>query len=106
MIILILAGLFALIFGKIAVTRRLALHGKFARLFGVALIILAIPLAMLVSGVFSFLLPSALLENKVLIRILDLIILISAAVGLVYPFKRWQDRSEESRGKPQNTKME
>jgi hypothetical protein len=49
MVVLILFGLFALIFGKVAITNTLRLEGKKARIYGAILIVLSIPLSFILS---------------------------------------------------------
>ena len=96
MLLLIVAGFVFLLFGRAQVSRNLSLRGKYARLFGLTLLIGAVPLARLVGVLATTLLPSSVLNNEILVMILNLILLIIIALGLAYPFKLWQDRSTET----------
>ncbi len=89
MFILILAGLFALIFGKITVTQSLALEGKYARLYGLVLLVAAWPVALFMSIILSLIFPTTLLQGPVGMA-LGFAIPIGIAIGFVVPFKKWQ----------------
>jgi len=86
MVLLILAGLFALIFGKITITKQLRLTGKKARIYGALLLVLSYPLlfitGLLLVPLFSFMPHSSFLET-----IFQLVGMSIVAVGLAIPFR-------------------
>lgn len=92
MIALILAGLFALAFGKLSITRSLVLRDKYARLYGVALLVAAVPISATAAMLVGALLPGVVAANGPLAMIISLAISIVTAVGIAVPFHRWQQR--------------
>jgi len=87
MILLIIAGLFALIFGKIVITKKLRLTGKNARIYGGLLIALSIPYAIFMGILLGSLLPTSILENNYAKPIINLVLLLVIAIGLAIPFR-------------------
>ncbi len=89
MVILALAGLWALAFGRIRITSSLSLEGRRARFYGLALLVAALVYGLLggvVAGVIAGLAP-ALAANEVLGMVARVGILIAIIVGLVPLFR-------------------
>jgi uncharacterized YccA/Bax inhibitor family protein len=98
MVLLILAGLFALAFGTLSITRTLVLRDKYARLYGVALIVAALPVSAIATALVGAVMPGVVADNGPLAMIISLAVCIVTAVGLAVPFHRWQQR--ENAGVP------
>ena len=92
MIALMLAGLFALAFGKLSITSSLVLRDKYARLYGVALLVAAIPISAIAAMLVGAVLPGVVADNGPLGMIISLAICIVTAVGIAVPCHRWQQR--------------
>ena len=92
MIALMLAGLFALAFGKLSITSSLVLRDTYARLYGVALLVAAIPISAIAAMLVGAVLPGVVADNGPLAMIISLAICIVTAVGIAVPFHRWQQR--------------
>jgi hypothetical protein len=89
MLLLALAGLWALVFGRITITNSLSLEGRRARYYGVALLVAA-----LVYGVFGGLigmavadLAPALAANEVLSMVVRFAVILAIILGLVPVFR-------------------
>ena len=95
MIITLIAGLWALISGKISVAPKLSLKNKYARFYGLTLFILAIPVA----WIFGYLTPFVCFHfhivktSKTIVTLIDLVYQINILLVLAYSFKKWQDKS-------------
>jgi hypothetical protein len=87
MILLIIAGLYALIAGRITITKGLRLVGKNARIYGGVLIAISIPYLIFASILLSIILPANVLSNDYAKPIINLILLVIIAVGLAIPFR-------------------
>ena len=89
MVILALAGLWALAFGRITITSSLSLEGRRARFYGLTLLVAALVYGLL-GGVVAAVLASfapALAAHEVLGMIVRVAIIIAIAVGLVPLFR-------------------
>jgi hypothetical protein len=89
MVILTLAGLWALAFGRITITSSLSLEGRRARYYGLALLVAALVYGLLggiVASVIASLAPT-LAANEVLGMVTRLGFLIAIIVGLVPLFR-------------------
>jgi hypothetical protein len=89
MVILALAGLWALLFGRIAITGSLALEGRRARWYGLALLVASLVygvLGGLVGGVIASVAPS-LAANGILVTIARVGLIAAIIVGLVPLFR-------------------
>lgn len=95
MVLLIIAGLFALIAGRITIAPKLRLAGKKARTYGMLLLILSIPYSSAVYFVMTKFFPAistaSPFNNQLFLPSLDIIIRlllnILAVVGLAVPFR-------------------
>jgi hypothetical protein len=87
MLLLIIAGLYALIFAKITITKKLRLRGMRARSYGVTLIILSFLAPKILSYLLNHLLSPAILFNAYFMIIINLVCSISIAVLLAILFK-------------------
>ena len=94
MVLLIIAGLFALIFGKIGITKEFHLVGKKARIYGVLLMVLAVPYSYVITKVLVYLLPASLLFSSYSKPIIDLILGLAIVIGLAIPFKEKKRKIE------------
>lgn len=92
MILMMLAGLYALIAGRIAVSRTLALKGRHARIYGVVLLVSAIPVSVALSVLVAAVLPAGVLANDTLALVINLAAVVAVVLGITVPFQRWQDR--------------
>jgi hypothetical protein len=89
MIFLAIAGLWALVFGRITISGSLSLEGRPARYYGVALLVIA-PIYGLLGGVAAAVMAGvapALAANEVLGMIVKFAVLIAIIVGLVPVFR-------------------
>jgi hypothetical protein len=90
MLVLALAGLWALAFGKITVTGRLSLEGRRARYYGLTLLVAAVVYGV-VGGLVSTLIAStapALAANDVLGVLVRFGIVAAIIIGLVPAFRK------------------
>lgn len=85
--LVILAGLYAIIFKKLSLTRNLSLVEKKARIYGISLILLFIPYRIITSIIISFIVPAAVLTNVYVKHGLGLILSLIFIFLLVIPFK-------------------
>ncbi len=90
MVLLIIAGLYALIAGQITIIKSLRLVGKNARIYGGILIAVSIPYSLFASILLSIILPASVLNNDYARPIINLILLVIIAVGLAIPFREKQ----------------
>lgn len=86
MLLMAAAGVWALAFGGITITSRLALYGRPARLYGATLIGVAV-LLFLLGPLLERITPAALLENDAARIAVNALIGIAVIVGLVFPFR-------------------
>jgi hypothetical protein len=86
MILMFLAGLWALLLGRITITGSLALEGRRARLYGATLIAVGL-LLFLLGPLIERALPVSLLENDAARMALNAVIAGAVIVGLVFPFR-------------------
>jgi hypothetical protein len=93
MIVIIGAGLCALIFGRIPIWRGWTLREKFARAYGAALLILCLPVVLLYSTAVTLIWPESIIEEEVITKIADLVFLVIFLLVTAYPFKKWQEVS-------------
>lgn len=94
MLIYILAGLYAIIVKNIALGRQLRISGRHAKLYGIVLLVGCIPISTITSVTTIFLLPEAITGISIVMRLIDALIAIAIAVGLIYPFALRQRREE------------
>lgn len=87
MLLLALAGLWAVWRGSITITESLSLQGRPARLYGVTLLALAVAL-LLLSPVLERVTPDMLLGNAAARLAVSAAIVAALMVGLVFPFRR------------------
>jgi protein-S-isoprenylcysteine O-methyltransferase Ste14 len=87
MILMIMIGVVVLVVGKLKLTRSLVLVGKRARMYGLALIITAIPFALIVGGLIAVMIPESILAHPAWGRIINYTLLISYLVLLALPFR-------------------
>jgi hypothetical protein len=89
MLLLALAGLWALVFGRITITRSLSLEGRRARFYGVTLLVAALVYGVVggfVAAVVAGLAPG-LAANEVLGMVVKFAFLAAIIVGLVPLFR-------------------
>ncbi len=86
MFLLVLFGLFAILFGKVAITKSLRLEGKRARIYGLLLIVLTIPYGFVMSAILSPILPVALAAGRGKV-IVDMFLVLLLAVLLMLLFQ-------------------
>lgn len=100
MILLILVGIVVLVVGKVSITRSFRLTGRRARLYGVALIALAIPLTVLFRWVAPPLLSAIHLDNAVGYRIANFVFLASVLIVPALGFKSMEpsNKSQDATG--------
>ncbi len=87
MLILIIAGLYALIVGKLTITKNLRLSGKNARIYGVLLLVLCIPYALFATLLLTLIVPASILANAIVARVIDLGVILIIAISLAVPFR-------------------
>lgn len=87
MLLLVVAGLWAVWRGSITITESLSLQGRPARLYGVTLLALAVVL-LLLSPVLERVTPETLLRNAAARIAVNAVIVAALLVGLVFPFRR------------------
>lgn len=92
MVLMMLAGLFALLAGRITISRKLSLSGRYARFYGIALLVAAIPTSIVLSVLAAVILPSSALESSTVSLIVSVIGVVAVVVGLAVPFQKWQAR--------------
>ena len=97
MLLLIAVGIYAVVRQRISISRRLSLRGKAARSYGLSLIALAVPLAIIVNFVIRPILPAAILTNLLFLSIFNTACLAVIGLGLALPFLASQKASEASR---------
>ena len=85
--LVILAGLYAIIFKKITLTKNLSLVGKKARVYGIFLILLFIPYRIITAIIMSLIVPASVLTNVYVKHSLGLILSLIFIFLLVIPFK-------------------
>ena len=90
MLILAIAGLWALWRGSITITESLSLQGRPARLYGVTLLASAVVL-LLLSPVIARVMPETLVGNAGARIAVNAVIVAALVVGLVFPFRRRGD---------------
>jgi len=93
MVIMLIAGLWALLVGKISVAPKLTLHGKYPRIYGVALLLSFLPLSIMIGALLFWILPESMEVNEILMKVLNLMMMVLIVVGVAYPFKVWQEKS-------------
>lgn len=99
-IILILAGLWSLIFGRISFSRRLVLRGKYARYFGLTLLALTIPISRLLLSLLSVVPVESLGELRSVERGVSLASNIVISLLVALPFFKWQMAVLDGRADP------
>jgi len=87
MLLMAIAGLWAMWRGSITITESLSLQGRPARLYGVTLLVLAVVL-LLLSPVLERVTPEPLLRNAAARIAVNAAIVAALVVGLVFPFRR------------------
>jgi len=92
MILLILVGLFAVVAKRIRITHSFQLTGNRARNFGVTLIIGAIPATLALNLVIRPFLPRAILTDRVLLSLVNVVFLAVVLFGTAWYFR---DREEQ-----------
>ena len=90
MLLLAIAGLWAVWRGSITITESLSLQGRPARLYGVTLLVLAVAL-LLLSPVLERVTPETLFRNAAARIAVNAAITAALLVGLVFPFRRRGD---------------
>ena len=92
MVLMILAGIYAMAVGHIAVSRKITLKGRYARLYGLVLVVAAIPTSLVLSLLFAALFPTSTPVNDVYRMIINAVCLVAIIVVLTLPFQKWQER--------------
>ena len=87
MLLLVLAGLWAIWRGSITITESLSLQGRPARLYGGTLLAVAVVL-LLLSPVLERVTPEVLFRNAGARIAVNAAIVAALVVGLVFPFRR------------------
>lgn len=87
MLLLAIAGLWAIWRGSITITESLSLEGRAARLYGATLLAAAVVL-LLLSPLLARVTPEVLLRNDAARIAFNAMITVALAVGLVFPFRR------------------
>lgn len=92
MILLILFGLWAIISGKVVLTKNIRFIGKKARIYGLLLIVLSFPCSFIASYLLQLMLPASLFANPYASIIINSIFIILFtfllfAVLLAVPFR-------------------
>ena len=82
MILLILVGVVVLVIGKVKVTRRFSLTGRQARLYGLSLIVLALPIAIVSRSIVPPLLSIVKVDTPIGYRLANLVVL---AISFIVP---------------------
>lgn len=85
--LLIIAGLYAIIVGRITLTRHLHLVGRKARIYGVLLIVLFIPFRLFVAIIIGLIVPKSELTNIYINHGLSLALSIIFVLLLTLPFR-------------------
>jgi hypothetical protein len=101
MILLIIIGIVVLAVGKLKVTRTFVLVGKKARLYGLTLVITAIPFTMLVGGAIAAVTPESVLAHPLWRRLLNFGLLTGYLLVLALPFR---ERAKSANDKSPDTK--
>lgn len=86
MVLLALAGLWALAMGSITISGSLRLEGRPARLYGATLLAMAL-LLFLLSPLIERVTPAVILQNDVARIVVNALIAAAIIVGLVFPFR-------------------
>jgi hypothetical protein len=90
MILLAIAGLWAVWHGSITITESLRLEGRPARLYGATLLAVAVVLVLL-SPLLALVTPEMLVRNDAVRLAVNAAITAALLVGLVFPFRRRED---------------
>jgi uncharacterized membrane protein len=87
MVLMILAGLWALILGRLTITESLSLDGKRARLYGATLIAFALLVMSWLGPLIGRQLPASLRENDVASIVVNAVVAAAIIVALTIPFR-------------------
>jgi len=87
MIGLIIIGLIVLIVGEVRLTKAIMLNGKSARWYGLALMLTALPFALIAGRLIAAITPDAVLVHPLWKRVINYTVLIGYMVILALPFR-------------------
>lgn len=87
MLLLIIIGIVLLAVGKLKLTRSIVLTGKRARLYGLTLVITAVPYGLIVGGIIAAVAPEAILANPGLRIAMNYALVITYLVLMALPFR-------------------
>jgi hypothetical protein len=93
MVLMILAGIYAMAVGHIAVSRTISLKGRYARIYGLVLVLAAVPTSLALSFLVAALFPASTPVNDVYRMIINVVCLAAIIVVLTLPFQKWQERA-------------
>lgn len=100
MVLLILISLIAIITGRISISNWLRLEGKYARYYGLTLLLFSYPLGILLTviavTISSLVLPETTLQNPIFNKVLGVALTFLLAVLIALPFKHSQGESKLS----------
>lgn len=96
MLLMITIGLWALIAGRITLSPSIKLKGRHARVYGAFLILASIPSSIILTELFSVVLPQSILTNDVISKVLDIVVILVIVFFVAYPFKKWQEAASPS----------
>lgn len=86
LVLIIIVGLFALIAGKLTITKNLRLSGKNARIYGALLLVLCVP-CFLFGWLLLFIIPPSIFSNVIVMTVFNLVLVLCLVIGLAIPFR-------------------
>ena len=95
MIVMILVGVFALVRRRVRVTHSFTISGDRAKQFGLVLVIGAIPYTLLVRAVAPYIIPSGILRDPVMSRLLNVGILMLPLFAMAFAFRDSERKASE-----------
>jgi hypothetical protein len=101
MILSILAGVWALVFGRITLTKSLRFKGRAARIYGACLIVAALTIGPALGFLLAALVPDDILENSFFKLMINLGAFLAIAYGTAFIASR-VDLKIGSKGSPEN----